>query len=289
MPSVRIVVEDKPAAHPSDAAISHLGGLPSLAASVFWPRWDRTRYLEAQIAHLEERLGRNPQSAGLRRRVARSRDELTRPVIPLAFLGQLELGEVWPVAQFADWPSEGTLAFFYARPDDAWGYDPVVRGHCRVLYCPRMGKTAVMPAPDDLPDEAKSPERAVRLASEWTLPTSIDMDGVRLSFWVRGDYRDLCRRITSNLDDESPIHRCGGHPQQVQGEMRLECQLVTNGIYCGDSSGYSDPRAATLAQGAADWQLLLQIDSDRQLGWMWGDAGRLYFWARQQDIAQTQL
>ena len=67
--------------------------------------------------------------------------------------------------------------------------------------------------------------------------------------------------------------------------MRLECQLVTNGIYCGDQSAYRDPRRSALEKAAADWKLLLQIDSDeKRLGWMWGDAGRVYFWARQQEI-----
>jgi uncharacterized protein YwqG len=72
--------------------------------------------------------------------------------------------------------------------------------------------------------------------------------------------------------------------------MRLECQLVTNGIYCGDSSGYQDPRRSVLEKGAADWNLLLQIDSDeKQLGWIWGDTGRVYFWARRQDIALAEF
>ena len=54
---------------------------------------------------------------------------------------------------------------------------------------------------------------------------------------------------------------------------------MTNGIYCGDQSGYRDPRRPVLEKGAADWQFLLQIDSDEErLGWMWGDAGRsIYF------------
>lgn len=72
--------------------------------------------------------------------------------------------------------------------------------------------------------------------------------------------------------------------------MRLECQLVSNGIYCGDPSGYQDPRRASLESGAADWQLLIQIDSDAdRLGWMWGDMGRLYFWNRRQDLAAANF
>ena len=65
--------------------------------------------------------------------------------------------------------------------------------------------------------------------------------------------------------------------------MELECQLVSHGLYCGDSSGYLSRAAAGLRDGAKDWRLLLQIDSDDALGVMWGDAGILYFWIREDD------
>jgi uncharacterized protein YwqG len=67
--------------------------------------------------------------------------------------------------------------------------------------------------------------------------------------------------------------------------MQLECQLVTHGLYCGDATGYRDPRAETLRPGAADWRLLLQIDSDEHAGMMWGDVGRIYYWMREEDLA----
>jgi len=35
---------------------------------------------------------------------------------------------------------------------------------------------------------------------------------------------------------------------------------------------------ASLKPGAANWHLLLQFDTDDDLGLMWGDGGRLYFW-----------
>jgi uncharacterized protein YwqG len=53
----------------------------------------------------------------------------------------------------------------------------------------------------------------------------------------------------------------------------------------GDGKGYHDPQAAELRSSAADWALLLQIDTDSELGWMWGDAGTIYYWIRRQDLA----
>jgi hypothetical protein len=81
-----------------------------------------------------------------------------------------------------------------------------------------------------------------------------------------------------------------GYPDPVQGpDMDLECQLVSNGLYCGDSSGYQDPRAEELKKGAADWKLLVQMDSDDDLGVTWGDVGMLYFWIRHEDARQKNF
>ena len=33
-------------------------------------------------------------------------------------------------------------------------------------------------------------------------------------------------------------------------------------------------------ESSPDWPFLLQISSDYELGWMWGDWGRLYFWTQ---------
>ncbi|HUT87622.1 MAG TPA: YwqG family protein [Candidatus Heimdallarchaeota archaeon] len=76
-----------------------------------------------------------------------------------------------------------------------------------------------------------------------------------------------------------------GHPDPIQGDMQLDCQLTSHGLYTGDATGYEDPRRAELEKGATDWQLLLQIDSDEDnAGMMWGDMGRLYFWIRKDDL-----
>ena len=66
--------------------------------------------------------------------------------------------------------------------------------------------------------------------------------------------------------------------------MELECELVTNGLYCGDPSGYNDPKAKKLEPNAKNWQLLLQIDSNEENEMMWGDGGRLYFWIKKDDL-----
>ncbi len=145
--------------------------------------------------------------------------------------------------------------------------------------------------PDGLADEVKFPNRSVGFECEWTLPTIFESKNDDFEYWRTEEYEELLSRLCEGSSNDSrQIHRAGGHPQEVQCDIRLECQLVTNGIYCGNPSGYKDPRRAELEKGALDWRLLVQFDSDEdKLGWMWGDVGRVYFWARQQDIDATDF
>jgi uncharacterized protein YwqG len=53
--------------------------------------------------------------------------------------------------------------------------------------------------------------------------------------------------------------------------------------------GYQDPRAKALEAGAADWRLLLQVDSDENATMMWGDTGRVYFWMRDEDLRAARF
>ena len=93
-------------------------------------------------------------------------------------------------------------------------------------------------------------------------------------------FRDSCSRSI-----KGPRHQLGGLPVLVQAtSMELQCQLVTHGLYCGDATGYEDPRAKELAPGATDWLLLFQVDSDENPDMMWVDGGLIYFWIRRQDL-----
>ena len=96
------------------------------------------------------------------------------------------------------------------------------------------------------------------------------------------------------LRPSRPQHHLLGHPRRVQNPMEGECQLVSNGYYCGDETGYeAAARDKAVMAGIADWMLLYQCDSDDTgydgedggIGHMWGDCGLLYFWIRRQDLS----
>ena len=282
MSSSRIVVHDDTDIGTGTTG-SHFGGVPSVPRGMEWPVWDKQDYLTEDIKRFESRFQANPRAIGLRDIASRKRHELSNPIAPLLFLGQLFLPEIHASAPLPDWPAEGSLAFFFEP--STWGYDPLSRGHCQVFYFSKEVDLVPLLHPEGLSSKARFPHRRLSFTREWTLPTRIGLNGTALSVWKNADYKELCNALMSVTSEREPIHRCGGHPQEIQGDMRLECQLASNGLYCGDSSGYEDPRRSVLEKGAMDWRLLVQIDSDeKRLDWMWGDVGRIYIWARWQDI-----
>jgi uncharacterized protein YwqG len=75
-----------------------------------------------------------------------------------------------------------------------------------------------------------------------------------------------------------------GHPDAVQGDPQLECEAATRGLSA--ASARADPE---IGAKAADWRLLLQVDSDRASGMMWSDVGMLYYWIRAEDLATCRF
>ena len=181
------------------------------------------------------------------------------------------------------------LYFFYvAASQETWGFDPDDRGSWRVLYFDAHPDTLVRTdAPPGMDKYGIFTPCAVTFSTELVLPPwdSAHIAKLHLTEEERDSYDSLLGQIADlqSTEDEL-IHRLLGYPDEIQGDMELECQLVSHGIYCGDPSGYRDPRAAGLEAGATDWRLLLQIDSDDNADMMWGDVGRIYYWIRQEDL-----
>ena len=195
---------------------------------------------------------------------------------PLSFLGQIRLGADLRVSASAP----RLLAFFYDLVTEPWGFDPEDAGGCRVIAVDPQLAVAV-----DAPEGTES-FGAIELAAK-DCATVPDPSEPVVAHLFEPDWSQA-RAYWEAADDgraDEPLHRMFGWPDLIQNPMQLECQLAANGIYVGGPEGYRDPRVEQLRAGAADWRLLLQIDSDDDVGWMWGDVGRLYFWLRKPDLA----
>jgi len=195
----------------------------------------------------------------------------------LSFLARLSIEEFGRVMK-VDWlPESGALLFFYDTEEQPWGFDPKDRGCCAIVHVPDLDAPAQSGGSQPTAGEyiAHRPVafRRIETRPGWERET---VRALSLSHEETDAYIDLLEEPFSSL----PKHQIAGLPSPVQGDhMELECQLASHGQFCGDSSGYSGAKAKALEPGAKDWRLVLQLDSDDDLGVMWGDCGTLYFWA----------
>jgi len=206
---------------------------------------------------------------------------------PLAFLCQIDLSEIPDACDRQGLPASGMLYFFYNQEQETWGFDPKDEGSWRVVYAPAPGE-APRTAPAGLAEEYIYKERPVALTPVETYPDWQDdrIGSLHLTDKQFDQYTEVC----ADVFGKSHAHHLFGHPSPVQGnDMDLQCQLVSQGLYCGDSSGYQSPRAKEIEAGRADWILLFQLDSDDDAGMMWGDCGMLYFWIRKQDLKECRF
>jgi hypothetical protein len=72
------------------------------------------------------------------------------------------------------------------------------------------------------------------------------------------------------------LRRCGMDPEdafRAQDRLRTVRELEARGV-----------DAFVLGKASEDFELLLQVDSDRRADLNWGDVGRLYLFARESDV-----
>lgn len=204
---------------------------------------------------------------------------------PLTFLGQINLADI--TSYLLQFPVHGLLSFFYDMKNMPWGNFKEREGW-RVLFAAAPEQTVVTPSPpnDDFP---VLPLCKVEMRPEMTLPAprSIELNQIPLTDDLWEPYLDLRNELLDWLDPNLTTHRIGGHPDAIQGCMQRIIQFESRNeklppdVY----SYYEHPRAAELMQGAFAWHLLLQIDSSKALGKMWGDNGRIFYWIYQDDLA----
>ena len=202
---------------------------------------------------------------------------------PLTLLASLDLASLSQTLPLPWLPAFGRLLFFYDVDNQPWGFDPNDRGSWAVIF---VGDDATFW--DGAPAHRSLPRLNLSLQKINTYP-SLQRPQVAALGLTHAEHDSLSELSTAVYHDV-PCHQVAGFTNPIQGdEMEIECQLASHGVYCGEPSVYSAPEFARLRDGAGDWRLLLQLDSDDDLGVMWGDGGILYFWIREQDAQAARF
>ena len=200
----------------------------------------------------------------------------------LAFIAQIDLASQPRVLADQGLPSSGMLLFFYDATQTTWGFDPKDAGSFAVIYVDTPGPPASPGYPGDLPRDARFRPVAVSPEETLLLPPweSVLIEDLHLD----DDQLDAYQNLLGQTEEPEDCVLLGGYPDQIQNDMTLQCALVAAGLYCGDATGYQDPRLPAFRRDALDWRLLLQVPSVDAAGMMWGDVGYLYYWIREDDL-----
>lgn len=260
-----------------------LGGLPDLPAGASWPM--RPAYPDAAQRGQYPRASERPHAGRL----------LT--AFALNFLAQINFAQIWaagPVDE--DIPRTGLLSIFYNITDKPWGAVPADALALQLYFQERV--------PSDL-QRLPLPETLQALPAHWHLGelecalhtaltplpvASADwkVHAARFSREQQDAYADwLSDAADCNASADGQDWRChhvGGWPTPIQGDMQTRCALVAGGLDSGMAEHWCDPATRPLRDTATEWLLLLQIGTDEQAGFNWGDEGQLYLWIRREDL-----
>lgn len=205
----------------------------------------------------------------------------------MTFIAQINLAEC-PVS--IPLPKSGLLSFFYAvepmYEDDEFYDNP---NTCKVFYfdAELSKQTIRSDIPNNISDSAKMKPNKIMYKPGLSVPTaeSSYLESLGLGWNGNRDHFDkYWKYFMPKWQKEGYINRLMGHPDQVQGDMQVSCELAVGSYSWHDLN--DSVIKEKIVQSALKWRLLLQIDSEEdKTGIMWGDVGRIYFWIHEDDLA----
>ncbi len=203
---------------------------------------------------------------------------------PLSFVAQINVTEAHPFDIDGALPSSGMLYFFYDVESFPWGFDPEDREGSKVIFVSEEDlELERKEFPSSLEDHQKFLPAKLQFESQLNVP---DYFSDLLDFELSDDdYEAYCDYLDTQFDRKQ--NKLLGHSNNIQNGMEFQCELVTNGIYCGNAQAYQNH--PELEKNVSNWNLLVQVDSNEDLNMMWGDSGRLYFWIKNQDLMQRKF
>lgn len=198
--------------------------------------------------------------------------------VPLAFVAQLNLAKVPRRIRPKGLPKDGRLLFFaLISPwnSNGSGFEQTCQWH--VAHIPAGVPTERALFPWDLDSEARLYRQPVRAVADWT-PARADSPSVK-ALGLTKRQEDAYRKALGWVDEYETVHRLLGNPEEIKG-----------GVLASDAEKLLTGTRAKKDTDLAAWRLLLQVDSDHEgHGVVFGDAGRIFWMIREEDLAVGKL
>lgn len=170
-------------------------------------------------------------------------------------------------------PSQGSLLFSYDVAAQQWGHEPSDAGSFSVTLSESSASEVVA--------ASAQPSVAVGFVAGIGLPAIDSLAGESLP--LDGDeeeeaYLELLADLYGEpgTPDGVPGTWLLGHPYQLQDDMLEQCAEMAQAAYGLESE-------------PSEWRLLLQLASESEANMNWGDGGFLYYWIREQDLAERRF
>jgi hypothetical protein len=200
---------------------------------------------------------------------------------PLDFLACIDFAELSPdIAQGEALPTGGVLNVFYDLSGPDWSSDSEGSRHWKLIYTTDDVTAAAPPVTCSAPIALRyhSPEPSA-------VPPHHRLGGS--ANWLQGDPRSLLQLTSGHyLADPkivSELHRAGLPPDTLRTANHLARLEAARAL----DSAQVDARL--FDSGAADWRLLLQLDSDPEVPFEWGDGGTLYVLIPQRSLTALRF
>jgi hypothetical protein len=183
---------------------------------------------------------------------------------PLFLLVVLQLATLAPDAPGGMLPKRGYLDLFYdvAGPQLVTGASPPERFRVQHVDVDLYEERPTPAGAEQYPAVAVEP--VVQLS----LPHPREPEVAELA----ERYGPKLRRFHDEYIEAAgvPRHRMFGWPDLVEGPMAPSLPRLRGAV-------------------GATWQLLVQVDSDDELDWSWGNVGRLYVWVPERDLRKARF
>ena len=203
---------------------------------------------------------------------------------PLHFLASLRLSDLALFDVEERLPSGGQLCFWYDAVEQPWGSAKDALGF--VVRHVEDGALERTTRPPAAATRLAPPEFASARLTFHLEPSLVPIDvtgGPEIPDDLLNSYEALTDELVPYWTFKTPSHFVLGWPRVVQSDVRSDCRNVVRGHIADGES------AEDYWRSCAEWRLLLQLDSDHDLRWRWGDAGRLYFMIRDADLAAERF
>ncbi|MEK3785266.1 YwqG family protein [Paenibacillus sp. FSL K6-1230] len=208
--------------------------------------------------------------------------------VPMTFLAQLNLAELQDVDATGQLPAKGMLYFFVGVDEPAYNIEH------RVLYAKEeelpTARRRSTPEETALEEEFNGYQLAARPSLEAPNYAYVDYDVIEDEEHEYEDYEDLLLSMNGEEDDVAVMF---GYPTGQHDDDFHEAALT---ILTGKNYEYSKDKALKAIAGHFDGDetraqqeidntlMLLEIETDSEIGFCWWDAGVLHFFIRKEDL-----